>query len=83
MSDITQRDLEALRVTLDKLDHTIDTLRAEIANTYVRKDVNDPAMAAFRAAIGRHDDWLTWAQRIVIGAVLLALLALAFQGGTL
>lgn len=81
-SPLTQRDVESLRTTLDKLDRTIDGLRQEMASTYVRKDVLEPTLLEFRKDLDSHDNWLTWAQRIVIGAVLLALVGLViYQGG--
>ena len=79
---MTQRDVEALRTTLDKLDRTIDSLRGEISSTYVRKDVIEPTLRDMQKDIDAHSDWLTWAQRIVIGTVFLALLGVVIsQGG--
>ena len=81
-SPLTQRDVQSLRETLDKLDRTIENLRKEMASTYVRQDVYERDLANIREDVKQHGDWLTWAQRIVIGAVLLALLGLVvYQGG--
>jgi tetrahydromethanopterin S-methyltransferase subunit B len=81
-SPLTQRDVQSLRETLDKLDRTIENLRKEMASTYVRQDVYERDLANIREDVKQHSDWLTWAQRIVIGAVLLALLGLVvYQGG--
>lgn len=77
---ITQRDVEALRTTLDKLDTTITKFQEAVEVTYVRKDVNDLELDAIRARIDMHDGWLLWAQRIVIGGVIAALLAVALAG---
>lgn len=38
-SPLTQRDVEALRTTLDKLDQTVANLPRDMEATYVRKDV--------------------------------------------
>lgn len=82
MSDIpiTQRDIEALRTTLDKLDRTVDNLPDKIAETYARKDVLEPRLKGIETVLGKHDDWLTWALRIVVGAVILSLLGLVIAG---
>jgi hypothetical protein len=90
---ITQRDLEALRTTMDKLDRTLETFRSEMSRTldtlrlesaavYARKDVIDPRLQDIQGDLDEVKGWITWAQRIVLGAVLLALLgAVLVQGG--
>jgi hypothetical protein len=82
---LTQRDVEALRTTLDKLDRTVSNLPDRIEQTYVRKDVYERDQAALSATVENHSSWLEWAQRIVIAAVILALLGLvlAQSGGAL
>jgi hypothetical protein len=77
---LTQRDIENLRVTLDKLDRTITALPDKVAEIYVRKDVAEPRFTAIERDVEKHDAWLTWTQRIVIGAVILALLGLVVSG---
>jgi hypothetical protein len=81
-SPLTQRDVEALRTTLDKLDRTIEYFRDFVESTYVRKDVIDPKLADMRKDIDAHSDWLTWVQRIVIGALLLAAVGAVIYSGT-
>lgn len=61
---------------MEKLVDTINGLSARIEATYVRKDVLDPQLQEIRSDIAKHSDWLLWAQRLVIGAVIVALLAL-------
>lgn len=79
---LTQRDVEALRTTLDKLDHTLMAFQQAVADIYVRKDVFDAELRPLRAEVAEHGDWIMWAQRIVIGAVMLAILgAVLVQGG--
>jgi hypothetical protein len=94
MTDITQRDLETLRTTVDKLDRTLEVFRSdmartlevfrsELANTYARKDVLDPRLKDLQADVDEVKGWITWAQRIVLAAVMLAMLGavLVQQGG--
>lgn len=79
---ITRREADALTQALNRLASGVDELRKDMDKTYVRKDVLDPQLNEIRGDIDRHADWLTWAQRIVIGAVVLALLGLVlYQGG--
>lgn len=68
-----------LTQSIRDLTANIDALRNEMAATYVRKDVLDPQLKEIRGDIDAHQNWLTWAQRIVIGAVFLALLALVIK----
>jgi hypothetical protein len=79
---ITHRDIAYLTNSIDNLTSIINQLRVEMAQTYVRKDVNDGDLAAIRDDITRHDDWLTWAQRIVIGLVLVGLVTLLITQGS-
>lgn len=78
---LTQRDVESLRVTIDKLDRTLNALPREMAAIYVRTDVLEPRLKNIEAEVKEHGDWLTWAQRIVIGAVILALISLIIYTG--
>lgn len=84
-SPLTQRDVEALRVTLDKLDRTVEGLPLRIEETYVRKDVyrRDLELLAnqlgdVKGDVAKHGDWLQWATRIVIGLVIVGLVSLLF-----
>lgn len=83
MSEITQRDIESLRTTLDKLDNTIAQLADKIETTYVRKDVLEPRLADIEKDVAAHQEWFTWAVRIVLAAIFLAMLGavLAQNGG--
>lgn len=84
MTDITQRDLEALRTTLDKLDRTIETFQSHVDLTYVRKDVIEPRLRDLEKDVATHQEWFTWGVRLVLGVVILALLgAVLVQGGGL
>lgn len=80
----TSREYEALTTSIRDLTTTIKDLRVEMSSTYVRKDVIEPQLAEIRSDIASHSDWLLWAQRIIIGAVVVALLALVIvqRGGT-
>lgn len=79
--EITQRDLEALRTTLDKLDRTIETFQGHVDATYVRKDVLEPRIRDLEKDIAAHQEWFTWAVRIILAVVILALLgAVIVQG---
>lgn len=85
-AQITQRDLEALRVTLDKLDRTVTELPDKMADTYARKDVVEPRFRVLETDLAKVQDWMTWAQRLVLGLVIVALLGAVLvqgNGGTL
>lgn len=78
----TQRDFLHLSNSMRDLASTLRELRTEMASTYVRKDVIEPQLAEIRKDVDAHTDWMTWAQRLVIGAVIMALLAaVIFAGG--
>lgn len=87
MSEPTAREFDALSTAMRELTNELrqlpEKLRAENEKTYVRKDVLEPTLSGISKAIAnndsaikRHDDWLTWAQRLIIGAVGLAVLGL-------
>lgn len=85
---VTQRDIEALRTTLDKLDRTVDGLPDRLDRTYVRKDVIDPVLKNITDKVGSINekvtslvDWQTWAQRLVLGMVIVAVLGLVLVKG--
>lgn len=86
-SEITQREL--LRYLRESIDATrdlrkaVDDLRSEIASTYVRKDVwlearkNDAdAGLALQHQVNTLVSLRDWAVKIVVGAVIVALLGL-------
>lgn len=74
-SPLTQRDVESLRTTMDKLDRTLDKMRTDMEHTYVRKDVLEPRMRGIEEDVQDIKGWLLWAQRLILGALFLAILA--------
>lgn len=66
----------SLEKAIMELTNAIKEFRAEVANTYVRKDVQDQKDATSNTRIGKLEDWNTWAVRIV-----LAIIAAAVFGG--
>lgn len=79
---ITRREADALTRALRDLTTGVEKLREDMDATYVRKDVLEPKLDTINSTLKSHGDWLTWAQRIVLGAVLIALVALVIsQGG--
>jgi hypothetical protein len=80
MSEPTAREFDALTQSMRDLTKELqqlpEKLRTENEKTYVRKDVLEPTLEGMKGAIDRHDNWLTWAQRLVLGAVGLAVLGL-------
>lgn len=80
-SPLTQRDVENLRITLDKLDRTVEAFRNEIASTYARKDVIEPQLQNIRGDVDSHSEIFTWTGRLIVGAVIIALLGLVLANG--
>jgi hypothetical protein len=79
---ITPRDLANLQNTISRLDRTLESFRQEIGNVYARKDVVDPALRDIKEDLEEVKGWITWAQRIVLAAVMLAMLgAVLVQNG--
>lgn len=77
----TQRDYQNLSTSMRDLARTLDQLRGEMSRTYVRKDVIEPQLADIRKDVDAHSDWMTWAQRLILGAVFLGLLGLLIYAG--
>lgn len=85
----TQRDFTYLSTAMHALTATLDQLRQEMKDTYVRKDVLGPTLDTIRNDVSevRRDvdeliDWKTWVLRLVVGFVVLALLgAVIYAGG--
>lgn len=73
---VSHKDIDSLNNSIQNLNTTLNEFRKEIADTYVRKDVHEEQLTAIKKDIKEHDAWLDWAQRIVIGAVIIALLSL-------
>lgn len=78
---MTQRDATNLTQSLRDLTNEVRGLRGEIADTYVRKDVLAPQLDGIRATLAAHSGWFTWAGRIVVGLVIVALVTLVLSGG--
>lgn len=75
-SPLTQRDVESLRSTLGSLTATLQRIEERVEAIYVRKDVYILDMTNLRRDVDEHSRWLEWAQRIVIGLVIVALVSL-------
>lgn len=85
--EVSQRELlRYLKESIDatrELRNAVDALRSEIAQTYVRKDVYLEARKADAEAglvlqekVNRVASVIDWTGKIIVGAVLLALLGL-------
>lgn len=79
----TRRDFEHLTRTVAELSSTIKELQTMMTATYVRKDVyardqisHDHTHAEQQKDIDDLVGWKEWALRIIVGAVMLALLGL-------
>lgn len=80
---VSPREVGQLTAAVEALAEAVGLLRTDLRENYVRKDVLDPTLAAMQNTIDGHTSWLVWAQRIIIGAVLTALLAyVIYTGGT-
>ena len=80
---VSPREVGQLTAAVEGLTEAVGLLREELRDDYVRKDVLDPTLAAMQITIDGHTSWLVWAQRIVLGAVLTAMLAyVIYTGGT-
>jgi hypothetical protein len=79
--ELQHRDVGLLIQSVNNLTRTMEQLRRDIADTYVRKDVHDQEITSIRREIKvvaddveEHDGWLLWALRLAVGTVILALL---------
>lgn len=86
--DALQTAVVSLQTTLITMEHAVTTnasstrdlnetvkgLRTEMAQTYVRKDVLEPMLEGIKLNVKEHDDWITWVTRIVISAVIIAVI---------
>lgn len=57
-----------------ELNNSVRELRTEMSLTYVRKDVLEPTLENIRTEVKEHSDWITWAMRIVISVIIVAVL---------
>lgn len=79
---LTHREAEALTLSIRDLTSSIDTLRGDIASTYVRKDVYEAEKREMQKEIGEHSAWILWGQRLALGLLFTALIGLVlYQGG--
>lgn len=86
---LTHREAEALTLSIRDLTQSIDTLRGEMAATYVRKDVYEAEKREAEAKerelksdVDKHAAMWDWLIKLVLGVVILALLTLVVtQGG--
>lgn len=76
MTDIPPRDIIRLEQAITSLTKTIDSFRIEMASTYVRQDVYERDLDNIKDDVEKHDEWLTWALRIVVGLVITALVGI-------
>lgn len=77
----TQRDFMHLSGSMRDLARTLDQLRAEMASTYVRKDVLEPTLLDLRRDVDTHSKWFTWIVQTVGAVIIIGLLGLLFYTG--
>ena len=73
---ISAREANSLQRSIDNLTTAINKLDETVEATYVRKDVLEPTLKQITDTLGKHSSYWDWLIKIVIGAVLLALLGL-------
>jgi hypothetical protein len=69
-----------LRAAQERLEVSIMARFDRLESTYVRQDVHKGEHDALGARVKDLEDWKTWAFRLVIGAVVVALLGLVVVG---
>lgn len=74
-------DTEMLHRAIVELTVAVKELKAYAETTYVRKDVLDPTLAAMRDDIKEHSEWITWATRIVLALVIVAVVGTVIVTG--
>lgn len=78
-----RRDLERLSGVVERLTHTLENLPDRMAQIYVRQDVYRAEQNAQDREINGLNSMATWVIRIVLGAVVVAVLGLVItQTGT-
>lgn len=70
---IMQNTLASNTEANKELNQSVKDLRQEMSQTYVRKDVLEPTLETMKAQIKQHNEWFTWAVRIVISLVIVAI----------
>jgi chromosome segregation ATPase len=56
------------------LNESVKDLRTQMSKEYVRKDVLEPTLETIKANVKEHDDWITWVTRIVLSAIIIAVI---------
>lgn len=59
----------------------VEDLIREVRADYVRKDVLDARLDAIQNDVKSHDDWITWATRIVLALIVTAVLGVVLTNG--
>jgi hypothetical protein len=80
-SPYTHREVEQLNQSLRDLNTTIRELQREFAVTYARKDVIEPRVAEIEKDVAKQSGYWDWLVRLVVGAVVVALLGLVITNG--
>lgn len=86
MTEPTPREFDRWIASVDRLTEVLEELpeklRAEMAVTYVRKDVHkeqreldQKAVEVLAGKVATHASWFQWAGRLIGGVIILALLA--------
>lgn len=75
------REAEALIRSIDSLRKEISSLRSTIETTYVRKEIFEEVRKGQDEDIEAIREWQTWAIRIVLGLVLVAMVSAVLVGG--
>lgn len=83
MTDPTLREWQALTAAMSNLTTELRELRVEMASTYVRRDVYQAESSAANQRILSLESFKDWGVRLVLGAIILALLALVIRQGGL
>lgn len=77
MGEPTQGEhIAVLNATMQRLDKSINNLSDNLEQNYLRKETYVSDQKAVWANIKQHQGWITWATRLVIGAVLMGILGL-------
>lgn len=71
----------SLEKAIVELTNAIKEFRAEVASTYVRKDVQDHKDATANSRLTKLEDWNTWAGRIVLALIIAAVIGGVLANG--
>lgn len=78
---MTQRDANRLERAIRDLTESMNGLASKIEATYVRKDVLAPELESIWGTLKAHSGYWTWVVRTVVGAIIVALIALLLASG--